>query len=116
MSGTFVDAQRAGLIASSSVLYRQAQLIQSGTAVSDGRGGFTASTTTSDIQVQMESLSEVLAARNINPAEALIFILNDGSVTPVEGNAILLDGATYMINRLTLDPVGVAYECVCGGD
>ena len=114
MSGAFVDDQRAGLIAELSVLYRQAQLVQAGTPVSDGRGGYSASTTTLNISVQMESLSEVLATRNINADEAMIFILNDGSVTPGEGNSILLDGATYMINRLTLDPAGAVYECVCG--
>lgn len=116
MSGAFVDAQRAGLIEGLSVLYRHAQLVQSGTPVSDGRGGFTAPTTTSNIQVQLESLSETLAVRNINLEEALIFILNDGSVTPVEGNSILLDGQTYMINRLTLDPAGAVWECVCGNE
>ena len=113
MSGAFVDAQRAGLIAGVSVLYRPAQLVQSGDPVSDGRGGFTAGTTTSNIQMQRESQSASLAARNIEPDHALIFILNDGSATPLEGNSVHVDGQTYMINSLTLDPAGAVYECVC---
>jgi len=114
MSGAFVDAQRAGLVAGLAALYRPAQLVMSGVPVSDGRGGFTAPTTTVDIHVQREDLSKSLAERNIAPDEALIFILDDGSATPAEGHAIILDGRTFMINRLALDPAGAVWECVCG--
>ena len=113
MSGAFVDEQRAALIAGLAALYRPAQLVQSGVPVSDGRGGFTAPTTTVDIQVQREDLSSSLAARNIAPDQALIFILNDGSAAPAEGHAIILDGQTFMIDRLVLDPAGAVWECVC---
>ena len=114
MSTSILEGQKAALIAGLTPLYRTAQLVQAGSPVSDGRGGFTASTISTDIQIQIESQSESLAVRNINPDEALIFILNGGSATPNEGDSISADTKTYMINNLTLDPVGAVYECVCG--
>lgn len=113
MSEAFVDEQRSELVAGLSELYRPGLLHAAGTPTSDGRGGFTASTTQTAIMVQREDLAESLVKRNIAPNHALIFILNDGSAVPKEGNSIEFQSRTYMISKVTLDPVGAVYECDC---
>jgi hypothetical protein len=113
MSAAFTMSQRDAIVAGLAPLYVPALLIQPGVNLSDGRGGFAATTNSAAISVQREALSSELTRRNIDPDKALIFVLNDGSATPVEGNSIQLDGVTYMITAAALDPVGAVWECIC---
>lgn len=110
---SIVTSQRTAILAGLAPMYCAAQLIQPGAPATDGRGGFTAATTSSAIMVQIETLNSELTRRNITPDKALIFVLNDGTAVPTKGNSIELDGTTYMITQTALDPVGAVYECVC---
>ncbi len=110
----FITSQRAAFVLALSDLYRPGRLVQPGARVSDGRGGFTAATFEGDIRVHQEQGQEALRDYNIEPDQALIYILNDDpKLTPGKGDTITLDGSDYQILSMTTDPVKVAWECVC---
>ena len=110
----FITTQRMAFVLALSDLYRDAELVQAGARVSDGRGGFTGSTFTHGVKVHIEDNQQARLEHNIEPGQALIYVLNaDADIRPSEGDTIAFDGQDYQVLSLTTDPVAVAWECVC---
>ena len=110
----FITSQRAAFVLALSDLYREGTLTQAGPRVSDGRGGFTGNTFSHDVRLHREETRETLAGRNVEPDEALIYVLNDrDDMRPNSGDTISLDGHDYTVLSLTTDPLSVTWECVC---
>ena len=108
-----IETQRKELVGALTDLFMSGSLVKS-QRYPDGRGGFSAQTSSQDILLHLESTKEEPARRNISPGNALIYVLNTGTeVSPIKGDALNIEGRNYMVVDVAQDPIGVAYECEC---
>jgi len=108
-----IDTQRKELVGALADLYMSGSL-EKPQRLPDGRGGFSATTSSQDVLLHKENTREETARRNISPGNALIYVLNTSTdVSPIKGDGLMIDGQSYMVVDVAQDPIGVAYECEC---
>ena len=83
-----------------------------GALVSNGRGGFTSTSVSEDINALLETRGEMLATRNVESDEALIYVLNEVA-RPAEGDRIEIGGDSYYIEAVSFGDAQAIYECKC---
>jgi len=114
MTDAVVDAHKTQIVASLKLIYRTGTITRPGTKTSNGRGGFvTTPGTPGPIWMQRETDTRLLDGHNVNPDQALIFVLNtidEPSEGDVLSNAVHGD---FVVKDISLDPVGAVYHCRC---
>ena len=114
MTDAVVETHKNQLIASLKYLYRTGTLTRPSAKVPNGRGGFvTTPGVPEDVWLQRENDTRLLEGHNVNPDQALIFVLNTVD-EPAEGD--VLGSATlgsFVVKDISLDPVSAVYHCRC---
>ena len=83
-----------------------------GSLVSNGRGGFRSTSVSEPINALLETRSEMLATKNVESDNALIYVLNEVA-RPVEGDRIEIGGDNYFIEAVTFGDAQAVFECKC---
>ena len=114
MTDAVVDVHKAQLIAGLKYIYRTGTITRPATKTSNGRGGFvTPPADPEPIWMQRENDTRLLAGHNVNPDQALIFVLNTVD-EPAEGDVLsCVSLGGFVVKDISLDPVSAVYHCRC---
>lgn len=107
---SYQTAARDALRYSLAFIYQDGAHTQGGTVALDARGGVSkAGATTVAIKLQRERRSETLQAANVEPHQAMFYVLTNVS----EGDIITFQGESWKVTSKSEDPLGAASTCVC---